>query len=299
MHKSSKIVFFGNERLSSGFSPVGAPTLQSLIDAGYKVVAVVAHHEHATSRKARPLEIAEVAVKNDIPLLLPSRLMDIKEQLANYGAEIGVLVAYGKIIPQEIIDIFPHGILNIHPSLLPRYRGSTPIEQAILDGANETGVSIMGLVKEMDAGPVYAQTTILLTGHESKLDLTQTLLTKGIELLHKSLPKVLADSARPMTQNESRATFTERIQKSDGKISATRTALQLERKIRAYAGWPKSSMTLFDHAVIITDVRVAKDPQDGALIIPCANNTYLEILKLIAPSGRTMSGADFLRGYKK
>ena len=213
MKKSPSLVFFGNERLSSGFSPQGAPTLEALIAHGYDVKAVVAHNETARSRKARPLEIEEVAQRHGIPVLLPKKLADIREQLEAYQADIGVLVAFGKIIPQSIIDIFPHGILNIHPSLLPRYRGSIPIEQAILDGASETGVSVMGLVKEMDAGPLFAQTTVPLTGTETKQELTQKLLTIGGSMIIDVLPRVVQGSLRPQPQDESQATYTQLIQK--------------------------------------------------------------------------------------
>src|SRR5690606_9304816 len=106
-----------------------------------------------------------------------------KEQLTSYNAEAAVLVAYGKMVPQDIIDLFPKGIVNIHPSLLPEYRGSTPIETAILEGRDQTGVSLMKLVKAMDAGPIWAQEKITLSGHESKQALTTQLLSLGKELL--------------------------------------------------------------------------------------------------------------------
>jgi methionyl-tRNA formyltransferase len=158
---SAKIVFFGNERLATGVTTT-APTLQALIDAGYEVCAlVVAQNQSGASRKARKLEVAEIAEQHGIPVLVPAKLDDIAGQLKDYGAEIGILVAFGKIVPQAILDIFPHGIINIHPSLLPKHRGSTPIESAILFGENETGVSLMQLVQKMDAGPVYAQETVL------------------------------------------------------------------------------------------------------------------------------------------
>src|SRR6266403_1042572 len=111
MKTSSKIVFFGNERLSSGFSPVGAPTLSALLANGYTVAAVVVNHEASTSRKARQLEIAEVANQHNIPVLSPEKPIELIEQLKSYNAPVGVLVAYGRMVPQAIIDIFPHGIL--------------------------------------------------------------------------------------------------------------------------------------------------------------------------------------------
>lgn len=296
MKKSENLVFFGNERLSSGFSPQGAPTLQALLDAGYLVSAVVVNQQRPTSRKARPLEIEEVAKRHAIPVLAPSKLTDIKDQLIGMRASAGVLVAYGRIIPQSVIDIFPKGILNIHPSLLPQYRGSTPIEQAILDGATQTGVSVMGLVKAMDAGPIFAQQSIKLTGKEAKHELTQRLLQLGGQLLIDVLPSVLDGSAKPQLQNESKATFTPQISKDNALLNTNLPADYLARQVRAYAGWPKSRLTLLEQPIIVLESRVITDETDGALTVAC-NPGILEIQKLIAPSGRAMSGADFLRGY--
>ena len=278
--------------------PDGAPTLQALIDAGYDVKAVVANYEAGTSRKARALEIEEVARQYDIPVLLPDRPKDIIDELKAFNAEIGVLVAYGRIIPQSIIDIFPKGILNIHPSLLPRYRGSIPIEQAILDGSTQTGVSVMGLVKEMDAGPIYAQQTVELTGAETKQELTQKLLTLGGQLVLDVLPSALDGTAQPTAQDESKATFTSLISKSDGHMDLAKPAAQLEREVRAYAVWPKSRLELYGHQVVVTKARVAQDNDDNLLIV-AANPGYLEIEELVAPSGKKMTGADFLRGYAR
>jgi methionyl-tRNA formyltransferase len=299
MTKSSKIVFFGNERLSSGFDPQGAPTLELLIARGYDVVAVVANFEPGRSRNARGLEISTIAEQHSIPLLLPQKLADIREQLLQLQPDVGVLVAYGKIIPQSIIDVFPHGIVNIHPSLLPQYRGSTPIEQAILDGADKTGVSLMQIVRQMDAGPVFAQNIIQLTGHETKQNLTRVLLLRGGEMLAEALPRIIDGSLTGTPQDESKATYTRLFTKQDSQLDFTKPSTQLEREVRALAGWPKSRATIFGHDVVVLGARVANNQADGALVLTCARNTYLEVTSLTAPSGRTMSGADFVRGYKK
>src|SRR6266702_4213129 len=292
MTKSKSLIFFGNERLSSGFVPEGAPTLQALIDNGYKVKAVIANFEVGRSRKARQLEIEVVAKAHNIPVHLPDRPKDIIDQLISYHADAAVLVAYGRIIPQSIIDIFPRGILNIHPSLLPTYRGSTPIEQAILDGDSETGVSIMGLVKDMDAGPIYAQQHIVLNGGETKQELTQKLLSIGSRMIIGILPNVLNGTAQPRPQDESQATFTTLFTKADGQLDLSKPAERCEREVRAYATWPKSRLTHNGHHLIVTKARVAQNEHDGDFVLACQPG-WLEILELVAPSGKTMSGADF------
>jgi methionyl-tRNA formyltransferase len=299
MKKSSSLIFFGNERLSSGYSPPeNALTLKRLLDNGYHIAAVVANYEAGTSRNPRQLEIANVAQQYDIPLLLPKKVMDIRDELAGFGAAAGVLVAYGKIIPKAIIDLFEYGILNLHPSLLPRYRGSTPIEQAILDGAEQTGISIMSLVKEMDAGPVYAQKAVRLNCTESKQALTTELLTLGGDMLIEILPQIMTGELKPTPQDESKATYTQRIYKTDGIIDWSEPAATIERKVRAYSVWPKTRAMIYNHSVTILKARVAPHQNDGKLVMPCSDG-FIEILELIAPSGRTMSGEAFLRGYKR
>lgn len=154
----------------------------------------------------------------------------------------------------------------------------------------------MGLVHEMDAGPIFAQELVPLEGHETKQELTEKLLAIGGQLVLQVLPSVLAHTATPVAQKDADATYTSLIQKSDGAIDLTKPAHQLEREIRAYATWPKSRLELHGHQVIVTKARVAQDSNDGKLVI-AADSSHLEILELIAPSGKKMSGEAFLRGY--
>ena len=297
MKASKKLVFFGNERLTTGVN-TKTPTLKMLIEDGYEIMAVISSHTEATSRQKKLLEIVRVAEKAKIPVLLPSNLAEIKDDIAACGAEAGVLVAYGRIIPAEIIDIFPKGIINIHPSLLPKYRGPTPVETAILDGANETGVSLMRLVAKMDAGPLFAQERISLEGSETKQELADKLLSVGCDLLKEHLPAILEGWLTPKPQIDAEATYTKLLKKGDGVMVFGQPAEVLERQVRAYAGWPKSQAKINGQDVIVTKVRVAKDQKDGDLVMKC-HPGWLEILELVGPSGKTMRGADFLRGYSR
>ena len=141
MTTSKRVVFFGNERLVSGLKHTDTPILRGLIERGYEIVAIVASHSDARSRTARTLEVAEVAKEHDIPLLLPAKPGDIETELRELHADVAILAAYGRIIPQRIIDVFtPTGIVNIHPSLLPRHRGSTPAP-SILKGLPSSGAT--------------------------------------------------------------------------------------------------------------------------------------------------------------
>jgi len=302
MSKSKKLVFFGNERLSTGLSSVGMPTLKALLSESYDITAIVANYSEGKSRNTHQLEIAEVAKRHNIPLLLPSNPLEISEQLSSYKADAAILVAYGKIIPDSIIDIFPRGIINIHPSLLPKYRGSTPIETAILDGVSETGVSIMKLVRRMDAGLVFAQARINLSGNESKQELADKLSSLGAETLIKTLPSILDGSANAKSQDEKRATYSKILKKEDGILDWAKPARQLEREVRAYAGWPRSVTRVFGYKIIVTKAHETNAPagkEKDEMLIVRANPGWLQIVELIAPSGRTVSGADFVRGYRK
>lgn len=306
MKKMSKtILFFGNERLATGVHS-GVPTLRALLDQGYEVPAVVtAQNQMAKSRHERQLEVSEVAREHNIPLLSPADLAEARDQLAGFKADAAVLIAYGKIVPAEIISLFPHGIINVHPSLLSRHRGPTPIETAILDGDRETGVSLMRLETEMDTGPVYGQRTVPLQGKETKQELADRLSGLGTDLVIEYLPKVLDGSARPLPQVKLAASYTHLITKSSGQIDWSKPAVQLEREIRAYAGWPKSHAKLGSNEVIITQAAVAETvlkpgqamTENKRLLVGSGKGS-LEILRL-KPAGKPeMSAEAFLAGYK-
>jgi methionyl-tRNA formyltransferase len=301
---STTIVFFGNERLATGVT-TSAPTLQSLIDDGYDVAAVVSNYEKGQSRSARSLEIANVAEKHGIPVLLPEKPMDIKEQLESYQASIGVLVAYGKIVPQSIIDIFPKGIINIHPSLLPLHRGPIPIESVILDGSDRTGVSIMQLVKAMDAGPVFGQSEVPLTGNETKQSLADGLLEIGGAMLHELLPGILEGSIVGMPQDDSRATYDNLINKDDGEIDWSQSALSIEREIRAFVEWPKSRTKIAGKEIVVTKARISDESgQPGQIevwgkdiLVFCGEKAL--IIERLKPAGKNeMTSEAFLAGHR-
>jgi len=272
---------------------------------------VVSHNEATASRKVRQLEVAAVAEEHGIPVLLPARPADIREQLESYGAGIGVLAAYGKIVPESIIDLFPHGIINIHPSLLPKHRGPIPLESVILNGERETGVSIMQLVKAMDAGPVFGQTIIELRGDESKQELADTLLDAGGRMVVELLPDILAGKAAAMPQDDGAATYDELIRKEDGALDFSKPAAQLEREVRAYLGWPGSTATAAGKEVVITAAHALTETalgsgasgkpgsiwRDGKQFGFYTSDGILAIDSL-KPAGKgDMEAASFLAGY--
>jgi len=294
MSKSSRLIFFGTDDFS-------LPSLKALVEAGFNVAAVVTKPDSARGRSKQlvPPAVKIYAKSHDIPVLQPERVSEITAQLENLKPNAGILVSYGKILPKRTLNVFSEiGIINIHPSLLPKYRGPAPIEAAILHGDNETGISIMRLTEGMDEGPVFAQALVPLTGGETRIDLAATLADASAQFLIKALPDILENNLKALPQKNSDVSYTSLIKKTDGILDPTTdTAHALERKVRAYLGFPKTRLQIKNTDVIITSVNVIESLASGKLVIPCKDNTYLEVLELIAPSGKTMSGEAFLRGY--
>lgn len=294
---SKTLLFFGNERLVSGLSRTDAPILTALLAHGYKIKAIISHHSDTKSRSNRPLEVAEIAAQHDIPVFLPHRPVDILDQIAEFKANAAILVAYGRIIPQTVIDLLPYGIINVHPSLLPKYRGPTPIESAILSGDHETGVSIMQLSASMDSGPIYGQTKISLKGSETKFDIYQQLSQKGSQLLLSLLPSILDGSLQPTAQDDTQATYCQLLTKADAQLDPTQlTAVEAERQVRAYLGFPKTKLTVAEYPIIITKAHVSQSPKTP-LDVQFKDRLYLSIDTLVAPNGRHMDAQAFINGY--
>jgi methionyl-tRNA formyltransferase len=294
---SPRIVFFGNERLVSGLTHTDTPVLKGLIEEGYDVVAIVSHYTESRSRNARPLEVADIAKEHDIPLFLPAKPMEIYDTLLELNADVAILVAYGRIIPQKIIDLFPAGIINVHPSLLPKYRGPTPIETPIARNETETGVSIMQLTSGMDEGPVYAQETISLTSHDTKFSVYESLVTKSADLLLQVLPHILDGSLQPISQNDKESTYCQLLTKKDAFIDpAILTASQADAHVRAYLGFPGTRLTIGSIEVILTKTHVSDVPTD--LSIECADGKFLAIDTLKPLGKKEMPVQAFLAGYK-
>ena len=295
----TKVIFFGTEVES-------ALVLEKLIDSDFDIVAVVTKPDSPRGRgqKIDSPAVKKLADKHDIIVLQPKTLSaDVilkSVQNPNNSDFIGVLVSYGKIIPQEIIDLFPSGIINIHPSLLPKYRGPSPIETAILNGDKVTGVSIMKLSAEMDAGPVYAQEKVILDGTETSPTLYEKLFTVGAKMLIDNIGEIINGGLKPTEQNPTHATYCRLLKKSDGDLNpATMTADECDRKIRAFLSFPRSRLNFMGTETIITKANVLDDfsGDNWPDVIRCADNTALQIIELVSPkSGKTMKATDYLRG---
>lgn len=286
------IIFFGTSEFS-------LTALTGLVEASYEIVAVVTKPDGRTGRghKLTPPPVKVFAQRHNIPVWQPEKLSELKSSIKTFGSPAGVLASYGKIIPQPIIDLFRPGIVNIHPSLLPLYRGPSPIESAIANGDHKTGVSIMQLIARMDAGPVYTAKLHPLTGTETKPELYRSLAQVGVNLLLETLPHILAGTLLPSPQNEDNATYTPLLKKTDALLRPdTISAVEAERHVRAYLGFPRTKLAINGRDTIITKAHVAT-VATSPLDILCMDGNYLSIDEVIAPSGRRMTAADYTRGY--
>ena len=289
---TDRIIFFGTEAFS-------ADALRALIASNFNVVAVVTKPDQPKGRGHKLTEplVKTIAREHDIPVWQPTKLADVAEQITSLQPVAGVLVSYGKIIPQSIIDLFTPGIINVHPSLLPRYRGPSPIEAAIIHHDNQTGVTIMQLSAAMDAGPIYAQRIIPLDHTETKPALYATLSRIGNQLLVDTLPDILSGALTPTPQNDADVTYCSLLSKQDGLLDpADLTAVQAEARVRAFLGFPRTRLPLGDQTLIITRAHVSKTAETP-LSVQFSDGNYLIPNELIAPSGKTMPAEAFLRGH--
>ena len=296
-HTSKTILFFGTDDFS-------AVSLRELIERGFTIGAVITKPD---SRKGRGRElqaplVKQIALQHGIPVWQPSKMSEVTPQIQAFietqqEKPIGVLVSYGKIIPQSIIDLFEPGIINLHPSLLPKYRGPSPIESAILHGDTETGISIMQLSAAMDAGPVYKQVVFSLDDTETAPALEHKLAALGAQELATILPSIISGALQPLPQHDEIATYCSLLRKEDSLINTQKlTSAQAERQVRAYLAYPKTKATIAGHSVIITKAHVSNS-HDTVLDLECSDGRFLSIDELIGPSGKAMDAKAFLNGY--
>ena len=303
---SKKIIFFGNERLATGVGTKN-PVLHTLIAEGYEIECVILSQDGFDSRNGRINETEILAHENNIPCYKPKTNDETKKIINDCLSELAVLVAYGRLIPEEIINFFPLGIVNLHPSLLPDKRGPTPIEESILRGDRETGVSVMKLTKGMDTGPLFVQKSLRLSGNESKQDLSNYLGELGAHLISEALPSILDSTLEPIEQSKNNLSTTKLISKADGFVDWGNKANEIERKIRAHFGWPRSTSSLLGKRVIITEVVVLDDLatkpgeiiDDPKRLVVSSSDYNLEILRLIPENKKEISGKEFIAGYRK
>lgn len=303
--KNYKVIFFGSPEFA-------LPALSRLISKKeFSPVAVVTQPDKPKSRgktkSATPVK--DLTLKHKLPVLEPENLdQKFKTDFAKYKPDLAVVAAYGKIIPRAILAIPVKGFVNIHPSLLPKYRGSSPIQAAILNNDQQTGVTIMLMDLGLDSGDILAQKQIDILPEDNAGTMHDKLAKQGAELLIETLPDYLAGKITPQPQDNKQASLTKKINKNDGRINWQKTADQIRRQIRAMTPWP-SAWTIFDNQLIKIAAANVK-PFAGSrapgtaievnknLAVVCGQGMI--VVNKIKRQGKDwLNGKEFLQGFKQ
>jgi len=304
---STRIVFMGSPDFA-------VPSLRALNDK-FSLAGVVTQPDRPAGRgrklKSPPVKI--LAEELGLPVIQPVSLRKepaAVEQIRGWNPDVIVVVAYGQILRQEVLELPPHGCVNVHASLLPRWRGAAPINAAILNGDTQTGVTIMQLDAGMDTGPTLSQRAIPISTEVTAGELSEKLSTLGAEVLLETLPKYLNGEIAPQPQDDSNATYAPMLKKADGQLDFNLPAEVLARKVRAFHPWPGTSTDwaggrLKIHSAYGLPPEPAADPVlPGETTIhqglPAIGTAYgLLVLETVQPAGKkAMPGAAFLAGAR-
>lgn len=303
----ARLVFLGSPEFA-------VPSLRALlehpqIDVG--LVVTQPDRRAGRGRTMQPPAVKAAAEAADVPVFQPATLRDPDsvERIRAERPDVMVVVSYGELLRRDVLELAPHGCLNVHPSLLPRYRGATPIPAAILNGDSETGITIMRLVRRLDAGPILFQHRVALGGDETTGALTDRLAREAA----RHLPGVVLDwvSGRitEQPQEDARATYTRELRKRDGQIDWSQPAFWIERLVRAMDPWPRAWTVFDDQRLTVHRVSVANSARepveppgrvevdDGSVLV-AAGDGWIE-LREVQPAGRrVMPAADWIRGSR-
>lgn len=232
-----KIVYMGTPDFAVG-------PLEALLEGGYEVTAVVTQPDKPKGRSGQltPPPIKECAIKHGIPVFQPVKIKkeEAISELKTYEADIFVVAAFGQILSKEILDMPKYGCINIHASLLPKYRGAAPIQWSIIDGEKETGVTIQQMDVGVDTGDILSQKIVPITMEDTGASLFDKLCLAGSELLLETLPRILAGTIQPRKQDETQSTHAKMLTKEMGKIDFTKSADSIEHLIRGLNSWPSA-----------------------------------------------------------
>ncbi|MBA3470164.1 MAG: methionyl-tRNA formyltransferase [Herpetosiphonaceae bacterium] len=296
-----------------GTPDIAVAPLEQLHALGHTIVGVVTQPDRPAGRKrvltAPPVKLA--AERLGLPVFQPETLKDAAavDDLRSLAPDVGVVAAYGEILRRNVLEIPPLGYLNIHPSLLPLYRGPAPVTGAIMAGDSLVGVSIIRLTAKMDAGPILAQATLRLDPAARAGELTAELMRQGGALLAEALAPYAAGELAPREQDHGAATYTQLLSKADGTIDWGHPAIIIERMTRAYDPWPGAVTTASDQPLKIISARVVarwtgEEPigtvlRDGAgAILVATGSGALELLSVQPAGKRPMSADEWLRGLR-
>ncbi|MDA1306805.1 MAG: methionyl-tRNA formyltransferase [Acidobacteria bacterium] len=299
-----RVLYFGTPRFA-------VPTLERLIASPHEVVGVVTQPDRPRGRgqKVTASPVKVVAVAHQIPVLQPTQLRDAAwlDEVAALRADIGVVAAYGRILPQALLDLPPRGLINVHASLLPRWRGAAPIHRAVLAGDDVTGVTIMRVVLALDAGSMLARIETPIAADDTSETLEVRLAAVGADLLVKTLDHLSAGPEDEVPQDDTLVTYAERVQRAESVVNWAQPAARIDRQVRGLQPWPLAvvhvetrSVALL-HSFVVDHESLQGAPgtivaaTQDALHVACAPGV-LAITQVKPEGRRPMAVRDFLNG---
>jgi methionyl-tRNA formyltransferase len=304
---SLRVVFMGTPAFA-------VPVLTALLDEGYEVVGVYTQPDRETGRGRRvmPTPVKQAALELGLAVYQPASLRrseEARQELASLAPDLIVVAAYGLFLPVESFDLPRLGTLNVHPSLLPRYRGSSPVSSAILNGDAVTGVTLIRLDEGMDSGPIVAQRETPIAPSETARQLTSRLFQMGADLLVEVLPQWECGELQARPQDDAQATFTSRLSREDGEIDWDKPADYIARQVRAYHPWPgtytywRGRMLKVIEAAV-SDTQDIRDVSPGQ-VVPLADGVgvvtgedVLALRQVQIEGRRAVSASEFLQGHR-
>ena len=301
-----RVVFWGTPEFA-------VESLKALLNSKHQVVAVVTQPDKPKGRgkKLTPPPVKVVAQEHGIPVLQPEKVKSNKElyeELKRLEPDIFVVVAYGKILPKEIIELPKYKTVNVHASLLPEYRGAAPIHRAIMEGKEKTGVCIMEITEQLDAGDIYSCVEIPILEEDDITTVHNKLAKAGADLLIDVLNKIEKGEITKTPQEDSKATYAKPIKKEEGRIDWNRSAREIFNQIRALKVWPKAFANFRDKQVKILEAEVLDETATGkpgevvqiikgkGFVVQTGKGKIL-IKKLQFPNSKPISGDDAVKGY--
>lgn len=292
-----RVVFYGTSTFS-------LPTLRALAnDPTLQIVGVVTQPDRPAGRQgiiAVP-PVKQLALERSLPIF---QFEQVKadaayEALTLIQADVAVVASFGQIISQRVLDLYSRGVLNVHPSLLPAYRGAIPMTAAIRDGLAETGITIMLMDASMDHGPILSQIKTPLLPNDTTETATERLSQVGGELLVTTLHEYLDGKIDPQEQDHSQATFVKLLSRENGKIDLTKSAAEIECLVRAYTPWPGTTLEYKGKKLKVLKAHVGVELNNDELAVTCGDGSIL-ILDEVQPEGKKpMPGVAFLRGLRQ
>ena len=294
-----------------GTPDIAATCLKKILADGFNVVGVYTQPDRPKGRGMKLVfpPVKEVAMAHDIPVFQPESFREDEtvEQLKALRPDVVAVVAYGRVLPQKVLDILPNGFINIHASVLPQYRGSAPYQWAVLHGLAETGVSAQFMVRELDAGAVVGVSKTPIGPDETAGELLDRLAVLGGELLSQTLAKYRSGQLIPQMQNEAEVTYAPMLDKSMCPIDFTKTAQQVHNQVRGLHPWPVATTQIQGKRFKIHATCPVAETTDAApgtvlglsktgLRIACGEG-IIEIRQLQAEGGKRMAAPDYFRGH--